>query len=92
MCTIDMAVGPLDKATVRLFPDQLIMKQKLDMAKFHDKVDLHQLLRDGLHYQYPLWLLVLVQSPVLTGLLRSGRHRSTSRRRRLLHSSRFLFY
>ena len=35
MCTIDMAVGPLDKATVKLLPDQLNMKQTTDMAIFH---------------------------------------------------------
>ena len=30
-----MAVGPLDKATVKLLPDQLNMKQTTDMAIFH---------------------------------------------------------
>ena len=34
MCTIDMAVGPLDKATVKLIPDRLIVKQELNMAIF----------------------------------------------------------
>ena len=35
MCTIDMAVGALDKATVKLIPDQLNMKQEIDMSIFH---------------------------------------------------------
>ena len=30
-----MAVGPLDNETVRLIPDELIMKQEINMAIFH---------------------------------------------------------
>ena len=32
MCTIDMAVGALDKATVKLIPDQLNMEQEIDIC------------------------------------------------------------
>ena len=34
MCTIDMAVGLLDKATVKLIPDRLVMEQDINMAIF----------------------------------------------------------
>ena len=36
-CSIDMAMGPLDEASVGLIPNQLRMKQKLEMSIFEIK-------------------------------------------------------
>ena len=36
-CSIDMAMGPLDEASVGLIPNQLRMKQKLEMSIFEVK-------------------------------------------------------
>ena len=36
-CSIEMAMGPLDEASVRLFPDKMHMNQSLNMAIFQIK-------------------------------------------------------
>ena len=33
-CSVDLAMGPLDEASVILIPNQLHMKQKLEMSNF----------------------------------------------------------